>query len=112
MAVAGQTCLAVLVATCVVACAARSVTPIAMTQSGDEQLTCLQIVGQIKTNRTAIADYLRKDKQVEQANTVFVLIGPTFLVDLSNEEQVKARSIADRNDRLVWLGRSKGCTEP
>lgn len=112
MAMVGQTCSAVLVATCLAACAARSVTPVPMTQSGDEQLTCPQIVEQLKANRTAIADYLYKDKQVEQANTVFVLIGPTFLVDLSNEEQVKARSIADRNDRLVLLGRSKGCTEP
>ena len=83
-----------------------------MTQLGDDRLDCPALIEQIKTNRLSIASYLTKDKQVAQANAFFVLIGPTFMVDLSNEEQIKARALADRNDRLVFLGRSKGCTEP
>ncbi len=100
------------IAALIAGCGTRSVTPMAMMQPGDDRLDCPAIIEQIKVNRPAMATYLTKDKQVEQANVFFVLIGPTFLIDLSNEEQIKARALADRNDRLVLLGRAKGCTEP
>jgi hypothetical protein len=31
--------------------------------------------------------------------------------DLSNEEQVKARALADRIERLQYLAKQKGCRE-
>lgn len=104
--------LAIAIMAALSGCGTRKVTPTAMTQPGDEQLQCPAIVQQIKSNREAAAVYLRQDQNVATANVIFAIIGPVFLVDLSNEEQIKARSLVDRNDRLVLLGRSKGCSEP
>ncbi len=104
--------LAVSVVAALAGCGTRKVAPTAMTRDGDETMTCAALVLEIKANREAAAAHFLRDKQVENANAVFVILGPSFLVDLSNEEQIKARSLVDRNDRLVLLGRSKGCIEP
>jgi hypothetical protein len=104
---------------CLCGCAAREVTPVAMAQAGDEQLSCAAMKQQIADNRAAEAEFFRKDKQVEQENVAkgvggaipvagLLLVGST---DLSNEEQVKARALADRNERLAYLAKRKGCSE-
>ena len=89
----------VAIAVSVAACGTRSVVPMSMAQPGDDRLACSAIVDQIATNRLAMAAYTTKDREVEQANAFFAIIGPPFLIDLSNEEQIKARALADRNDR-------------
>jgi hypothetical protein len=102
---------------CLSGCAARQVTPVRMTQAGDEALDCAALSHQIQENRGAAAALLQKDKQVESTNTAKVVagalpyVGPLFTAstDLSNEEQVKARAISDRNDWLLYLARKKGC---
>src|SRR6266446_5645234 len=78
------------------ACAARSVTPLAMTQPGDDQLDCSQIDDEIKRNQAAANDLLQRDKSVETGNVAKgVLLGGGLLaamvMDLSNAEQVNAR---------------------
>jgi hypothetical protein len=99
------------------ACAARTVTPMAMTQQGDEALTCSALDQQIADNTAANAAYMKKDKQVDAENIAKdigsaipyagILIAGT--TDLSNEEQVKARALADRNEHLQYLKKQKGC---
>ena len=37
-----------------------------------------------------------------------ILVAAT--TDLSNQDQVKARALADRNERLAYLAKQKGCT--
>ena len=93
------------------ACAARPVTPVAITQLNDEKISCSDIAAEIKANSAAESEYVRKDKNVEAKNFVGVAVFPP-LIDLSNTEQVKARSIMDRNERLAFLAKSKGCSEP
>jgi hypothetical protein len=103
-------------------CAARDVTPVAMTQVGDDQLGCPALIEQLKANRLAADKFLREDKAVEAGNVakgvtgaIFAPIGLLLILattDLSNEEQIKARSLADRNEQLIFLARSKDCAAP
>ncbi|HWY61475.1 MAG TPA: hypothetical protein VNW15_06215 [Rhizomicrobium sp.] len=107
----------VVVVACLYGCAAKQVTPVQMTQSGDEQLDCPALKQQIAANQAAAVEFIRKDKQVENANVargvgsaipVFgILLAMSY--DLSNEEQVKARALADRNEELTYLAKRRGC---
>jgi hypothetical protein len=98
-------------------CAARDVTSVSMSQTGDEQLSCDAIKQQIADNGTAEAKYRHDDKEVENGNiakgvgSAAPFVGPLVAAstDLSNEEQVKARSLADRNEQLRYLAKRKGC---
>jgi hypothetical protein len=107
------------VALCLCACAARPVSSIAMSQPGDDALSCDALAQQIADNKTAEAIYIRKDKDVENGNiakgvgSAVPFAGPLIAgsTDLSNEEQVKARSLADRNQQLAYLAKQKGCTK-
>lgn len=100
-------------------CAAREFTSIAMEQPGDSGLTCDAIRQQIADNTAAEGKFQEADKQVAQANTIktvgsaipyagILIAGST---DLSNEEQVKARALADRNEHLLYLAKQKGCPQ-
>lgn len=100
-------------------CAAREVTPVRITQSGDEALPCTQLQRQIADNQTEEAKLLVKDKEVERDNVVktvgaailYVGIAIAAQTDLSNEQQVKARALADRDEWLRILVKRKGCAE-
>jgi hypothetical protein len=100
-------------------CAAKPVTPVQMAQPGDEQLSCAELNQQIQVNEAAAKDFLKKDKQVENGNaaktvmsaTPFIGILSAMAVDLSNVEQIKARAILDRNERLTYLKKQKGCSQ-
>ncbi|HEY2034020.1 MAG TPA: hypothetical protein VGH02_10085 [Rhizomicrobium sp.] len=109
----------VAMALCLCGCAARSFTSIPMVQSGDDGLTCAQIGKQIADNAAAEGDFQKKDRDVANANIAKGIggaapfVGPLIMAsaDLSNEEQVKARALADRNEHLEYLKKQKGCTE-
>ena len=112
-------CCAVICCALLWGCAAKTVTPVSMVQPGDDQLTCAELDKQIADNLKAAEDFMRKDKQTENANVAknvggvipglgLLLIAST---DLSNEEQIKGRAILDRNERLTYLSKQKGCTK-
>lgn len=100
-------------------CAAKEFTAPAMSRPGDENLSCTEIRQQILDNNAAADVFLRKDKNVEAGNTAKTIASAIPYVgilvaasnDLSNEEQVKARALADRNEQLGYLAKQKGCTE-
>lgn len=91
-----------------------------MTQAGDENLDCPALKQQIEANRAAAEDFVRRDKQVEDQNTAKVAAGVIPFVgiliasstDLSNEEQIKGRALVDRDERLTFLAKQKGCDIP
>lgn len=105
---------------CLSGCAAKEVMPIRMTQPGDENLDCQALKQQIEANRAAAEDFVRKDKQVENQNIVknvggvipFIGILLVSSTDLSNEEQIKGRALVDRDERLTFLAKKKGCEIP
>jgi hypothetical protein len=90
-----------------------------MAQLGDENLSCPELQRQITDIRLEAQKYFRKDKKVEDGNTAKMIgsalpaVGILFAasVDLSNEEQIKGRALADRDERLTFLARQKNCTE-
>ena len=90
-----------------------------MSQATDETLTCPQLQRQIADNQSEESRLLVKDKEVERGNVVkgvgsaipYVGLAIAAQTDLSNEEQVKARALADRNGWLKILVKRKGCTE-
>jgi hypothetical protein len=98
------------------ACAARQVTPISISQEGDDRLSCQELDQQLKANQIAAADFLQRNEQVRQTNsslevaTIFSLWF-SLAKDLSREEQIKMRSLNDRNDRLLMLKRQKDCSQ-
>jgi hypothetical protein len=99
-------------------CAAKQFAAMPMVQPGDDALSCEQIKQQITDNGAAEARFEKEDKQVAGGNVAKVvaggaLVGPLAAgtIDLSNEEQVKARALADRNEHLAYLGKQKGCQQ-
>ncbi len=90
-----------------------------MAQPGDESLSCPELQRQIVENRAEAQKYFRKDKDVENGNTaktvgsaipgLGILLAAS--IDLSNVEQIKARAMVDRDERLTFLARQKNCTE-
>lgn len=103
---------------CLTGCAARNVVPVAMTQPGDEALDCASLARELAANEASAARFLHQDRQVEQANTArnvgSVIPGVGLLLvlstDLSNEEQIKARALIDRDEQLRFLAKRKQCT--
>ena len=91
------------------ACAAREVTPVAMSQPGDEQLGCAELNRQLAANEQDVRELLKQDKAVERTNIVAGVLPLPMLMDFSNEEQVKARALLDRNEKLNYLVKTKGC---
>lgn len=100
----------------------RAYTPVAMSQAGDDQLPCAELNSQLDANSKAASDLLRQHGVTETKNTTkgvasVVLLGPIgFLilssVDMSGEDQVKARALIDRNERLTRLVKAKTCLSP
>lgn len=88
-----------------------------MTQPGDDGLDCAALTAQIAANQAAAADFLLKDRQVEEANTAKGIGGAipglglllVMSTDLSNTEQIKARALIDRDQQLQFLASRKGC---
>ena len=89
-----------------------------MEQPGDDSLTCPAIQQQIADNNAASAKYRKADKDVEAGNVAkgvatavpYVGLLAAGSTDLSNEEQVQARALADRNERLGYLVKQKNCS--
>ena len=98
-------------------CAAKTVVPVQMAQPGDEALDCAALGRQLADNDKAAAVFIKQDKRVEQANSAKVVGGAIPYVgvlialsaDLSNEEQIKGRALIDRDERLRFLSKQKGC---
>jgi hypothetical protein len=69
----------------------------------------------MKSNQAAAAELLQKNNEVDQANVAKVVASVVlsgwiaFTVDLSNEEKIKMRALADRNEALALLKTKKGC---
>lgn len=105
-------------ATLLLGCAAAKVTPVRMSQPGDENLSCEALRQEIARNTAAAEDFVKRDKAVENGNIAkgvgsaipyigLLLIGSN---DLSNSEQIQGRALVDRDERLTYLSTQKHCT--
>jgi hypothetical protein len=100
---------------CLASCAeTQTVQPVSMSQQGDEALSCPQLDDQIHKNQLAAVQFLQQAKAVESDNdtykvaSIFVSLA-AIGVDLSDNDQIKARSLEDRNDYLLYLRTEKKC---
>jgi hypothetical protein len=90
-----------------------------MSQPGDQDLSCQALKQQIAENFVAEEKLMQRDHDVMQANTakgvggVVPIVGPLIIAssDLSNKEQIQARALVDRNERLQSLSKQKNCTD-
>ena len=92
----------------------KSVVPIPIAQEGDQNLTCAQITNQIHENQVAAVSFATQAEQVEGKNEAFE-VGTVFTawaalgIDLSKEDQIKMRSLQDRDQYLAYLKKAKKC---
>ena len=99
------------------ACAARNVTPMRISQEGDTALSCVEISRQMRGNRAEAAKYLKDDRLVEQQNTALTVVGllpwmgllTSAMTNFSNQDQIRARALIDREERLAYLAKQKEC---
>jgi hypothetical protein len=92
----------------------QTVRPVSMSQQGDEALSCAQLGDQLHKNQLAAVQFAKQAKAVESDNdtykvaSIFVSLA-AMGVDLSKEDQIKARSLQDRNEYLLYLRAEKKC---
>lgn len=97
--------------------------PVSITQLGDEQLTCSEISTQMKANLGDTPDdsYRSHRTITEAVNGVFTggpaggVLGAVIAANTADQTDVNAvnaKSLSDRNQRLAFLARSKGCANP
>ncbi len=90
-----------------------------MSQEGDESLNCTELRSEIGRNEVSAEAFIKRDKKVMEENTVkgigsaipFLGILLVTSTDLSNKEQIEARALLDRNERLTFLYDKKNCKE-
>lgn len=92
----------------------KSVRPISISQPGDDTLNCAQLDQQIYVNQVAAVNFANQAAKVEDNNSAFQ-VGTIFMglaalgIDLSKEDQIKYRSLRDRNEYLQYLKGAKKC---
>jgi len=99
-------------------CAAAKVTPVRMSQPGDENLSCEALRHEIANNTAAAAEFVKLDRRVQDGNIAkgvggaIPYLGILVLAssDLSNKEQIQGRALLDRDERLNYLSNQKHCT--
>jgi hypothetical protein len=85
-----------------------------MTQQGDQALSCVQLDDQIHENQLAAVQFAKQARIVDADNdtykvaSIFVTLAAVG-VDLSKADQIKARSLQDRNEYLFYLRTDKKC---
>jgi hypothetical protein len=100
-------------------CATPHASPVAISQPNDATRTCQELQSELVSNESSLQQLLAFDKQVSNGNAVkavasvvpIVGLAAAASIDLSNVEQVKYRSLSDRDDRLRSLARQKGCPD-
>lgn len=110
---AGLSILAALLE-CAACAQTKSVNPVQISQPGDQNLTCAQIDEQIRANQAAAVNFANQAAQVEGRNTAFEIatiftMWAAMGVDFSKEDQIKFRSLRDRNQYLLYLKGETRC---
>ena len=91
------------------ACAARHVTPVAMSQPADAALDCPALEREIDATARQAAEMARLDRELEQRNVVGAILFGAPAVDLTREEQIQYRALVDRTRYLTQLKAQKSC---
>jgi hypothetical protein len=115
---ASRRCFAFCTLAVLAGCATPHASPVAISQPNDAGKTCQELQSELVSNEASLQQLLEADKQVSNGNAVKVVasaipivgLAAAASIDLSNVEQVKYRSLRDRDDRLRFLAHQKGCS--
>lgn len=95
----------VLVCFLLVACAAKDVTPISISNASDGEMTCTDIRSEIVANEQTALKLAGEEASVRTGNTAavaasFIVWPALFALDLSESEKIQAAALRDRNQYL------------
>lgn len=91
------------------ACPARQITPTALTQPGDAAMDCGALDRAIEATARQAAEMARLDTELERRNIVGAILIGAPAIDLTREEQIQYRALADRTRHLSALKAQKQC---
>lgn len=110
--------IAILSLLAIAACQTRTATPVHLAQPGDEILSCDAIADERNANRASALKLAKLDEGVAVSNAFAMTLSQVwfwpaiFGVDMSDVEEIEARALMQRNDRLSGLAQRKGCPLP
>lgn len=91
------------------ACPARQITPVALSQPGDAAMDCAALDRAIEATARQAAEMAKLDTELERRNIVGGILVGAPAIDLTREEQVQYRALADRTRHLTLLKAQKPC---
>lgn len=91
------------------ACPARQITPIALSQPGDAAMDCAALDRAIESTARQAAEMAKLDTELERRNVVGAILFGAPAIDLTREEQIQYRALADRTRHLSTLKAQKPC---
>ena len=91
------------------ACAARPVTPIALSQPGDAALDCAGLDREIASLGEQAVAMGARDRELERRNVIGAILFGAPAIDLTREEQIQFRAMQDRARHLADMKARKPC---
>lgn len=110
--------ITILSALAIAACQTRTAAPVHLAQPGDDVLSCEAIAEERTVNRKAALKLAKLDEGVAMSNAFAMTLSQVwfwpaiFGVDMSDVEEIEAKALMQRNDRLTNLAERKGCPAP
>ena len=106
--------LSVFLVLVITACANSSPDPVRVFSATDQSMSCAQLSREVDALLTSANLTEEQKRKVEAQNlTAFItgqlLLLPTLAMDVSGSEQIRAKSIAMRLERLKTLSQEKVC---
>jgi len=97
-----------------IGCATRIAHPVSISNANDQNLTCAEIIDQIKANEDKANILVGEENSTDAQNAAAfaggLLAWPLLLaMDLSDVEKIEINALHDRSQILADLKESKGC---
>lgn len=95
-------------------CATRMAHPVSISNASDQNLTCTEIIDQIKANEDKANRLVGEENSTDTQNAAAfaggLLVWPLLIaMDLSDVEKIEINALHDRSKVLADLKESKGC---
>lgn len=107
--------IAILSLLAIAACQNRVAEPVHLAQPTDDRLTCTEIAEKRVENRKQAARLVKLDEGVALSNAFAITLSQVWFwpaimgVDMSDVEEIEARALQDRNQRLIAIAKEKSC---
>jgi hypothetical protein len=98
-------------------CAGRASSPIAMVQTGDQELSCSQLRAEVLRNEQQAQTLYDQHKKASDSNIAIGVVGAVlfwpalFALDTGTAEKDEARALEGRNSHLSFVSAQKKCSD-